>query len=171
MAVREFQKTGRGAMVVIVRSLQEATIGTEFPISWMTKKALEENGLFQHMPKLVPHLDSYDPVMDALVAVMIFSDEGAVTRTLKLRGRFDDLNATPAPKTSNLKPRIGPIRMRTCAHCGKAPEKLFRCSKCKVTMYCNKECQHAHWAHSHKSQCGAMSRLRQDVNETIANSD
>jgi len=45
----------------------------------------------------------------------------------------------------------------TCAHCEKAAgrgQNLLKCSRCKITAYCGKDCQHADWK-LHKIHCRA----------------
>ena len=42
---------------------------------------------------------------------------------------------------------------KLCAACGRCSEDLMDCSSCKVTRYCNKECQIAHWHGAHKLIC------------------
>ena len=42
--------------------------------------------------------------------------------------------------------------IRTCAQCGKESEELKVCAKCKMTYYCNYDCQKLHWK-IHKSTC------------------
>jgi len=39
-----------------------------------------------------------------------------------------------------------------CSSCGKRDPKLLRCGLCKTTLYCNAECQKAHWP-VHKKSC------------------
>ena len=39
-----------------------------------------------------------------------------------------------------------------CASCGKHLMKPKRCGKCKITIYCNKECQLEHYS-THKKTC------------------
>jgi hypothetical protein len=31
--------------------------------------------------------------------------------------------------------------------------KLLRCTRCKIALYCNKECQKADWKRGHKKEC------------------
>ena len=48
-----------------------------------------------------------------------------------------------------------------CAHCcirgstkkGQGRATLFLCTKCKLTPYCSKPCQTAHWKAGHKQHC------------------
>jgi SAM-dependent methyltransferase len=40
----------------------------------------------------------------------------------------------------------------SCGNCGKTDEKLSRCARCYLQMYCGKECQIAHWP-QHKKVC------------------
>lgn len=51
-----------------------------------------------------------------------------------------------------------------CFACGKKPEAsgpaLSRCAKCRMAMYCGRECQIAHWNRAHKRLCGDMKVLR-----------
>lgn len=39
-----------------------------------------------------------------------------------------------------------------CATCGKSSEKMYKCSKCKLVRYCDRDCQLADWKR-HKSEC------------------
>ncbi|KDR70544.1 hypothetical protein GALMADRAFT_229943 [Galerina marginata CBS 339.88] len=39
-----------------------------------------------------------------------------------------------------------------CANCGKRDPKLLRCTVCRTTLYCNGDCQRAHWP-VHKRTC------------------
>eukprot|EP00741_Cyanophora_paradoxa_P022308 tig00021440_g21537.t1 len=43
---------------------------------------------------------------------------------------------------------------RRCGACGAAtePERLLRCSRCLAVLYCDRECQRAHWK-VHKKEC------------------
>ncbi|KAJ5108829.1 hypothetical protein N7456_005504 [Penicillium angulare] len=44
----------------------------------------------------------------------------------------------------------------SCFYCGKTGEDtgnpMFKCGKCKVSWYCDKDCQRGHWKY-HKSEC------------------
>lgn len=45
-------------------------------------------------------------------------------------------------------------RAASCANCGKVVEKMKRCGRCRVTLYCGKECQKEHWTKGgHKKRC------------------
>ena len=47
---------------------------------------------------------------------------------------------------------------RVCAACGRRwRERMFKCSQCRSVLYCNKECQKAHWK-DHKKVCKKKSR-------------
>eukprot|EP00730_Choanoeca_flexa_P004840 TRINITY_DN11819_c0_g1_i1.p1 TRINITY_DN11819_c0_g1~~TRINITY_DN11819_c0_g1_i1.p1 ORF type:complete len:327 (+),score=58.43 TRINITY_DN11819_c0_g1_i1:1-981(+) len=43
-----------------------------------------------------------------------------------------------------------------CATCGVVLDKPLRCSRCKTSIYCNKECQKQHWK-EHKRLCRPVS--------------
>eukprot|EP00242_Pyramimonas_sp_CCMP2087_P008547 CAMPEP_0198214914 /NCGR_PEP_ID=MMETSP1445-20131203/45362_1 /TAXON_ID=36898 /ORGANISM="Pyramimonas sp., Strain CCMP2087" /LENGTH=206 /DNA_ID=CAMNT_0043890339 /DNA_START=249 /DNA_END=865 /DNA_ORIENTATION=+ len=47
--------------------------------------------------------------------------------------------------------------MTGCFHCHKMPDEtnriLLRCSRCKAAMYCDPECQRAHWRDGHRRVC------------------
>ena len=51
--------------------------------------------------------------------------------------------------------RVQPRKPRTekCAHCGKIPAKMMRCSRCQKVGYCGKDCQVGHWKAGHKKEC------------------
>jgi len=62
------------------------------------------------------------------------------------------------PKREWNKVSFGKHALRTCSNpaCEKVEEKLRqfkRCNRCKVTSYCTKKCQKAHWKGAHKKQC------------------
>ena len=46
---------------------------------------------------------------------------------------------------------------RTCGACGAAMERPLRCSRCKVTVYCGRECQKRAWK-THKKECARLER-------------
>ena len=60
------------------------------------------------------------------------------------------LKAQQAQTSSN----AHPAKSSACAHCGINAPSLKACSRCKITSYCSKECQVAHWKSGHKSDCG-----------------
>ncbi|KAH8081652.1 hypothetical protein JL720_8774 [Aureococcus anophagefferens] len=45
--------------------------------------------------------------------------------------------------------------LHSCAHCGVAAEKSYRCSGCKQVTYCSKACQRGDWP-EHKIQCESV---------------
>ena len=49
-----------------------------------------------------------------------------------------------------------------CHSCGKIDNGLLVCVKCKIAMYCDKECQRAHWK-VHKGLCPDMTTLKRLV--------
>ncbi|KAM3414720.1 hypothetical protein BST61_g9877 [Cercospora zeina] len=44
---------------------------------------------------------------------------------------------------------------KRCATCSGTPESLKHCAKCKKVLYCNRECQKAHWK-THKKDCARL---------------
>ena len=54
-----------------------------------------------------------------------------------------------------------------CFECGRAAEKLSRCSKCKVAKYCSAACQRTAWAR-HKYSCGTALPTAVTVREATA---
>ena len=40
-----------------------------------------------------------------------------------------------------------------CLICGIIPERIMRCSKCKIVPYCSKECQLVDWNIGHRNEC------------------
>ena len=63
-----------------------------------------------------------------------------------------------------------------CASCSTAPEKAMRCSRCKMVVYCSRQCQKDHWK-AHKKDCQLAGgnitqvergRRRKLVNEVVA---
>ena len=45
-----------------------------------------------------------------------------------------------------------------CDVCFASPEQLFKCSKCKYTWYCNRECQTRDWK-IHKLECPCIQKV------------
>jgi len=45
-----------------------------------------------------------------------------------------------------------------CATCGSQLESPLRCSRCKTSIYCNRECQTKHWS-EHKRLCRPVASL------------
>lgn len=41
-----------------------------------------------------------------------------------------------------------------CAACD-APGATLQCARCRIAMYCGRECQRRHWRAAHKAECGA----------------
>jgi ankyrin repeat protein len=41
---------------------------------------------------------------------------------------------------------------KNCSFCKEVPEKRKKCGKCKIAIYCSKECQSQHWT-NHKLEC------------------
>lgn len=58
-----------------------------------------------------------------------------------------------------------------CGHCGKSAGKLLRCSRCKATAYCGKECQNASWKQHKRNSClpfeDRITRIRETVDTAI----
>mmetsp|Transcript_2612 Transcript_2612/g.4016 ORF Transcript_2612/g.4016 Transcript_2612/m.4016 type:complete len:175 (+) Transcript_2612:1124-1648(+) len=43
---------------------------------------------------------------------------------------------------------------RRCSQCRAMLSNPKRCSKCHIAVYCNADCQRAHWKAGHKNECG-----------------
>ena len=41
---------------------------------------------------------------------------------------------------------------KRCGHCGAKQETMMQCSKCEKVVYCDRECQSAHWK-THRPDC------------------
>jgi hypothetical protein len=53
------------------------------------------------------------------------------------------------------------LKPKSCAFCGTVPDRLLRCNRCKVSKYCNVECQKGHWKANHKNQCQVLANQRE----------
>jgi hypothetical protein len=51
-----------------------------------------------------------------------------------------------------------------CCQCRSSPDKLFQCSRCKVTQYCSKKCQRTHYS-VHKQGCLLLQKVSSDPEE------
>jgi hypothetical protein len=62
---------------------------------------------------------------------------------------------------------------RRCCNCSKILSfgAYFRCSKCQVFVYCDKECQAKHWKKEHKSTCKQQSAVPPTRSECIPDKD
>ncbi len=59
----------------------------------------------------------------------------------------------------------GPSMRTTCNYClsPSLGRSLPACSRCKATVYCNHECQRAHWKIVHKAECKMFTKVRESV--------
>lgn len=48
---------------------------------------------------------------------------------------------------------------QVCANCNNTEGELKKCARCKMVLYCNRECQTAHWK-EHKRQCSRLAGER-----------
>ena len=53
-----------------------------------------------------------------------------------------------------------------CNNCGK-DGSLQNCTKCKVAMYCSKECQVKDWEKKHKTHCKEIRRLQKNISTAV----
>eukprot|EP01083_Nonionella_stella_P054024 142733_1 len=56
-------------------------------------------------------------------------------------------------EVSTISARDQNSKISVCEYCGKSPEKLQRCSGCKIVSYCNKKCQKYDWKLLHRELC------------------
>ena len=85
------------------------------------------------------------------------AEDRAVARSL------DSLKVTTCDTVGDVDDEAGSWEV-CCAMCGVTGTKLKRCSKCRTTSYCNRECQKGHWK-THKHSCAILSR-QSDVAKT-----
>lgn len=57
---------------------------------------------------------------------------------------------------------------QVCAKCNNTEGELKKCAKCKMVLYCNRECQTAHWK-EHKKQCSRLAGERAVPRSSAAN--
>lgn len=53
----------------------------------------------------------------------------------------------------NKKKKEGMECSSICFNCKISTEKMFRCGKCKLAIYCSEDCQKKHWIVEHKEVC------------------
>ena len=75
--------------------------------------------------------------------------------------RFEELEFCKVFKCtlSTLVQESKKVNTEACYMCGKQESRLLRCGKCKVSLYCGKDCQTTHWK-THKLLCTDMKILR-----------
>jgi tetratricopeptide (TPR) repeat protein len=74
--------------------------------------------------------------------------------TLPLRGLADsEMSKCKAFVQQYMERKSGTDRGgMACGACGKTPQTLKKCGRCKSTLYCGRECQEKHWP-AHKKSC------------------
>ena len=55
---------------------------------------------------------------------------------------------------------FNPTKQTTCWSCGHGESNLMKCGRCKVALYCGKECQVSDWALHHKKWCKALPKYK-----------
>ena len=98
-----------------------------------TKDEIDIEGLFFKGGKLIP--------LKVSVLTTNMKHINLMSRTI---GVNDDPEAIEKMLNSDTK--------YTCASCGKMAKKMSRCTKCKMSYYCNRECQKKNWK-LHKRIC------------------
>jgi hypothetical protein len=116
------------------------------PVAW----------LLQCLQLVKKKLKSGTPMGDILDAVIAGKD-GPINE----KAKADLTKLQSLARLSNQKLDNGSYYIKTCQHCAKRETpldnaKLMTCQRCKVTYYCNRECQVADWK-SHKKQCTVLS--------------
>lgn len=74
--------------------------------------------------------------------------------------------SSQAEKKEEKEDKVENYRERTCAKCQKTGVNLSRCSRCKDTFYCSRDCQKEDWS-SHKVKCVPPSQRPKPVDEEI----
>jgi hypothetical protein len=56
-----------------------------------------------------------------------------------------------------------------CENCQKdlPTSELFECGKCKMSVYCSRDCQSSHWKTQHKNLCERLRALRKTPQKTV----
>lgn len=60
---------------------------------------------------------------------------------------------------------------RLCFHCATPHTKLFKCGKCRVAAYCQKDCQVQDWKKQHKGTCATYKRVGLDMRGLVGQAD
>ena len=92
----------------------------------------------------------YDIHDDALAMAKLQSVVASFSRNFDEAPRGDKLGWSKSISATQLMLKTG--EPPECDHCGTLIETVHKCSKCKVVMYCDRECQKRDWC-KHKKTC------------------
>jgi hypothetical protein len=119
----------------------------------MNDKALGRLAVAQYM--LVITYASYGKKMEYMIeAAKHYRDAEHKRKTIdkEVSKVIDWGNRMEATKiVSNFDPHV--LSGGLCQYCGQTTAIPKRCTGCKVTFYCSKECQRADWKSGHKLNC------------------
>lgn len=103
-------------------------------------------------PQIVESAEMLMNVLEGMKRGMPFEDHKEVRRQIN--------EAYKASKKGSKK--VAKVMARSCGGCGKEEKelpsdaKLTACGRCRIALYCSKECQTADWKRGHKHACAPM---------------
>ncbi|SMQ53184.1 unnamed protein product [Zymoseptoria tritici ST99CH_3D7] len=126
---------------------------------------------------LVNHNLHPEPGMNDM-AIQLWKDRQNMSTDLANQANLADrLRQTPAQGTPlSAKPLMawaldlwrvqGYDEMKKCEFCGEAGSEetvLQACGRCRITLYCDRECQVLHWKKVHKKECKGKAKMKKEA--------
>ena len=150
---------GQGAGDVLRKMLhitQPQILSTE---QWLCRMCGQRASKMVNTPGFYPHpATGGPPVVVDMMPLQICSDPACSLQAQRETQRLTrSVHAAMEEESPGFNMRGG--QAYVCVHCKKVQSrdvgKMSVCSKCKVTRYCSRACQVAHWKAGHKHACAA----------------
>lgn len=147
----KYEKYGRGACVMIFND-KHLLESTGWPLVYVASCHVQT---YNHH-ELLASVSSYDPHESFVMYTIYKGSLGMRDRLVILNKR--DVAETAGDERKNDTTGCFVLHDKRCHYCTASPTTLFACAKCKVTKYCNKQCQTKDWP-DHKPTCTSIQNM------------